>query len=141
MTKNRLKLYRGLSAEDFSLISEEVLKENKAVWKSLLENRLLGIFDYPLDLDKPIRNLQKNLRLERQYFTDSREIAEGYAKKVGGILVEISVPLKDVLKHFELEFQNFTQRKTNFEVVYCIRGKVLAEHNEKWKLKVKKIKK
>jgi hypothetical protein len=141
MSKDRLKLYRGLSAEDFSLISEEVLKENKAVWKSLLENRLLGIFDYPLELDKPIRNLQKNLRLERQYFTDSKEIAEGYAKKVGGILVEISVSLKDVLKHFELEFQNFAQRKTKFEVVYCIRGKVLAEYNEKWKLKVKKIKK
>lgn len=141
MSKDRLKLYRGLSAEDFSLISEEVLKENKAVWKSLLENRLLGIFDYPLELDKPIRNLQKNLRLERQYFTDSREIAEGYAKKVGGILVEISVPLKDVLRHFELEFQNFAQRKTKLEVVYCIRGKVLAESKEKWKLKVKKIKK
>jgi hypothetical protein len=55
--------------------------------------------------------------------------------------VELSVPLKDVLKHFDLEFQNFAQRKTNFEVVYCIRGKVLAEHKEKWKLKVKKNKK
>jgi hypothetical protein len=54
MSKDRLKLYRGLSAEEFSLISEEVLKENKAVWKSLLESRLLGKFEYPVELDKPI---------------------------------------------------------------------------------------
>ena len=98
------------------------MKGNKKLWRSILAKWLLGSIGYPLEMDRDLKRLQKNLRLERPYFADSRDMAEGYAKKVKGILMEISVPLKDVLNHFDLEFQNFTQRKFRFEIVYCVRG-------------------
>jgi hypothetical protein len=133
-----LKLYRGLSSSEFNIATEEVFKQNKNSWASILENRLKGDFKYPQNLDRSITTLHKNLRLEYQYFTDSKEIAEGYAKKVGGLLVEIAVPLKDVLEHFDIEFQNFSRRKKNFEIVYCVKGSILAKQGKKWRLKVGK---
>ncbi len=133
-----LKLYRGISAVDFNLATDDVFKENKKVWSSILEHRLNGDFDYPHELDRPITTLHKKLRLEFQYFTDSKAIAEGYAKKVGGLLVELAVPIQDVIKHFDIEFQNFGRRKKQFEIVYCIKGSTLAKYGKRWRLKLQR---
>ncbi len=135
MKVNSLKLYRGISADEFNLATDDVFKENKKVWSSILEHRLNGDFDYPNHLDRSITTLHKNLRLEYQYFTDSKVIAEGYARKVGGLLVELSVPLNDVLKHFDIEFQNYGRRKRQFEIVYCVKGSTLAKFGKRWRLK------
>jgi hypothetical protein len=135
MAKKILKLYRGLSSDELILATDDVFKENKKVWSSILEHRLNEDFDYPQELDRPITTLHKNLRLEYQYFTDAKLIAEGYARKVGGLLVELSVPLNDVLKHFDIEFQNFGRRKKQFEIVYCVKGSTLAKYGQRWRLK------
>lgn len=138
MKRKILKLYRGLSANEFNLASEKVFRENKKVWSAILEYRLKGDLDYPRHLDRSITSLHKNLRLEHQYFTDSKVIAEGYAKKVGGLLVELNVPAKDVLEYFDIEFQNFGRRKKQFEIVYCVKGSLLAKFGKRWGLKVRK---
>lgn len=130
-----LKLYRGISAVEFNFASDEAFKKNKKVWASILEHRVKGDFNYPHELDKDINTLHKSLRLEYQYFTDNKTIAEGYAKKVGGLLVELSVPLKDVVELFDIEFQNFGRRKKQFEIVYCIKGSILAKYGKRWRLK------
>lgn len=135
-----LKLYRGLSSDEFHLATEDVFKGNKNAWASILENRASGDFGYPASLDQSITRLHKNLRLEYQYFTDARQIAEGYARKVGGILVELNVPLTDVLEYFDVEFQNFSRRKKKFEIVYCVKGSILAKKGRRWKLKIVKVK-
>jgi hypothetical protein len=135
MAKGILKLYRGLSSDEFNVAAAELFKENKKAWFLILEHRLNGDFDYPRELDRPITTLRKNLRLEYQYFTDSKVIAEVYARKVGGLLVELSVPLSDVLKHFDIEFQNFGRRKKQFEIVYCVKGSTLAKYGKRWRLK------
>jgi hypothetical protein len=130
-----LKLYRGLSSEEFNHATDELFKQNKKVWASILVHRLKGDFKYPQQLDRSINALHKNLRLEYQYFTDSKVIAEGYARKVGGLLVELAVSLNDVLKHFDIEFQNFSRRKKQFEIVYCVKGSTLAKYGRRWRLK------
>lgn len=135
-----LKLYRGLSAEEFQLATDEILKANKAAWTAILSRRAEGNFSYPVDLDKSITALHKSLRYENQYFTDARDIAEGYARKVGGLLVELTVPLADVLKAFDVEFQNYGQRKSRFEIVYRVKGSDLAKNAKRWTLEVRKLK-
>lgn len=134
-----LKLYRGVSASEFNLVSEKLLRKNRDVWRLILSSRAKGNFKFPSDLSKEIIELHSNLRLEKQYFTDSKAIAQSYARKVGGLLIELSVPTSEILKHFSLEFQNFGLRKKNFEIVYCVPGKILNRHRERWKLKVKKL--
>lgn len=136
MSRRRLKLYRGLSSAEFNLVTDEIFKQNKKVWSSILERRLNRDFNYPHELDRQILTLHKNLRLEYQYFTDSKTIAESYARKVGGLLVELSVPFDDILKDFKIEFQNFGRRKKQFEIVYCVKGSILTKNRKKWKLKV-----
>lgn len=135
-----LKLYRGLSSDEFRLATDKLFAQNKKAWSSIIDRRAKNEFKYPQELDRSITALHKNLRLEYQYFTDSRPIAEGYARKVGGLLVELSVPLKDILKYFDIEFQNFGRRKKQFEIVYCVKGSVLAKHGKRWKLKTAKKK-
>ena len=135
-----LKLYRGLSSDEFNLATDEVFERNKETWASIINRRVEGDFEYPQELDRSITLLHKNLRLEYQYFTDSKSIAESYARKVGGLLVELSVPLKDVLEYFDIEFQNFGRRKKQFEIVYCVKGSILAAQSERWKLKTTKKK-
>jgi hypothetical protein len=140
MASKVLKLYRGLSSEDLYFATNEVLKQNKRTWSSILYYRVNGNFKYPEQLDRSIIDLHKNSRLEYQYFTDSKIIAEGYARKIGGILVELSVPFNDVLKHFDIEFQNFGRRKKQFEIVYCVKGTTIAKYDKQWRLKVQKKK-
>jgi hypothetical protein len=130
-----LKLYRGLSSDEFNLATDDVFKENKKAWASILARRVRRDFEYPQELNRSITALHKNLRLEYQYFTDAKPIAEGYAKKVGGLLVEVSVPVEEVLEFFDIEFQNFGRRKKQFEIVYCIKGSILAKYGKRWKLK------
>ncbi|WP_413289223.1 hypothetical protein [Bdellovibrio sp. HCB337] len=140
MAGKNLKLYRGLSSDEFSLATDGVFAQNKQAWATILERRVKSDFKYPQELDRSIISLHKNLRLEYQYFTDTKSIAEGYARKVGGLLVELSVPLKDVLEYFDIEFQNFSRRKRQFEIVYCVKGSILAKHNKRWKLKTERKK-
>lgn len=135
MAKKILKLYRGLSSDEFNLATDEVFRQNRDTWASILAHRVKGNFKYPPQLDRSISALHKNLRLEYQYFTDSKVIAEGYARKVGGLLVELSVPLNEVLKSCDIEFQNFGRRKKKFEIVYCVNGSTLAKHGKRWRLK------
>jgi hypothetical protein len=110
-----LKLYRGLSSDEFNLATDKVFEQNKKAWASIIDRRAKGDFKYPHELDRSITTLHKNLRLEYQYFTDSKPIAEGYARKVGGLLVQLSVPLKDILQYFDIEFQSFGRRKKQFD--------------------------
>lgn len=140
MSKKILKLYRGISSAEFNFATEEVIKLNKETWSSILALRVKGNFKFPENLASPIRELHKNLRLEYQYFTDLKVVAEGYARKVGGLLMEISVPVEDVLKYFDTEFQNFSQRKKQFEIVYRVQGSILAQQKTKWRLKVRRKK-
>lgn len=140
MPSPTLKLYRGLSSDEFHLATDEVFNGNKSAWAAILTHRAKGDLKYPASLDKSITSLHKNLRLEYQYFTDSKSIAEGYARKVGGLLVELTVPVKDVLEHFDIEFQNFGRRKKQFELVYCVRGSALVRYKKQWRLKVEKKK-
>jgi len=131
-----LKLYHGLSSDGFNLATDEVFEQNKKAWASIIDRRAKNDFKYPQELDRSITSLHKNLCLEYQYFTDSKPIAEGYARKVGGLLVELSVPLKDILEYFDIEFQNFSRRKKQFEIVYCVKGSTLAKNGKKWRIKV-----
>lgn len=130
-----LKLYRGLSSSEFNIATDKVLKKNKKTWSLILKERAKGNFDYPENLNKNIVNLHTDLRLEYQYFTDSKTIATAYASKVSGTLIEISVSIKDLLQHFDIEFQNFGRRKKRFEIVYCVKGSLLAKYSKRWKLK------
>lgn len=132
-----LKLYRGLSSSEFNLATPEVFRENRKAWATILAHRVNGDFKYPSEFDRTITKLHKNLRLEYQYFTDTKNIAEGYARKVGGLLIEISVPLEDILQHFDIEFQNFGRRKKLFEIVYCVQGSTLVKFQTHWKLKTR----
>jgi hypothetical protein len=140
MAEARLKLYRGLSATEFQAASKKLFAENRKTWRSILEHRVRGDFNFPKELDKAITVLHTKLRFEHQYFTDSKSIAEGYAKKVSGIVVEVSVPLNEVIKYFDIEFQNFGRRKKCFEIVYGVKGSILAKFAKSWGLRVRKKK-
>lgn len=140
MNKGSLKLYRGLSADEFNLASETLVRENRRIWSSIIERRAKGYFEYPHTLDKAITMLHKNLRLEYQHFTDSKSIARNYARKMNGLVIELAVPIKDLLSHFDIEFQNFGRRKKQFEVVYCVKGSVLKKYSRRWRLKVGRAK-
>lgn len=140
MKKMALTLYRGLSSSEFNAASEALLRENRQTWRQIIERRTKGKFDYPETLNKDIAKLHRNLRLERQYFTDSKVIAETYAKKVGGLIVEMIVPVNDIVNHFDIEFQNFGRRKKQFEIVYCVKGSLLNRFSRRWRLKVRRMK-
>ena len=134
-----IKLYRGVSATDYKLASASLIDQNRKLWRDILQLRSVGDFNFPKELSQEINKLQRNQKLERQYFTDRKEIARSYAAEVNGLLVEITVPIVDVLKNFNLEFQNFGLRKKTFEIVYCVPGKVLNRRQTDWKMRVRKI--
>ncbi len=133
-----MKLYRGLKAVEYKEYSSEVLKKYRSNWQKILRLREKGDLDYPHDLNKDIGTLKKHEHLVRQYFTDDKKTAERYAKEQKGVLVEIDVPIGDILEHFILEFQNYTKRKERFEITYIVRGKDLVKYAESWKLRVSK---
>jgi|GEM_PF-1610611 len=130
-----MKLYRGIKASEFSLLTPAIAKTLESTWKQILRERSRGNLRYPERHNEKILEAAKLGRLQRQHFTDNREIALAYAKANGGMLVEIDVPVAQVLKNFTLEFQNFSQRKKNFEVVYVVDSSSLSKNSRRWKLK------
>lgn len=138
MRKSVVKLYRGISADEFTLATEDLLTENRKTWSRIIENRANGDFSYPHDLNQAITQLHKRTRFEYQYFTDRKLIAQEYVRRVGGLLIELTVPAKDVIHYFDIEFQNFSRRKTSFEIVYRIKGSILSRHAKKWRLQVRR---
>lgn len=133
-----MKLYRGLKRNEVQLYSPAVQKRVWESWSKVLQKRERGDFFYPTELDVEILSLEKLGRLSYQHFSDDARTAVAYAKKEGGIVIEIDVPLPDIKKCFMLEFQNFSKRKQRFEVVYIVRGADLYRYSKKWKIKVKK---
>jgi len=130
-----MKLYRGIKTREYR---EKISRQYENNWRKILKERAKGNFRYPLELDNTIKDLFKFQPLERQNFTDNKEIAEKYAKEEKGLLIEISVPIKEITKHFTLEFQNYAKRRKVFEIVYVVNGSDLAKNRKKWNLKVRK---
>lgn len=134
-----MKLYRGIKASEFSLFTPEAARELKSTWKEILNDRARGNFRYPARSNEKILQAARLVRLQRQHFTDNKAIALAYAKANGGMLVEIDVPVAQILEKFTIEFQNFSQRKKKFEVVYVVDSSSLAKHSRRWKLKTRSL--
>lgn len=130
-----MKLYRGLKSSEFKMFSEDAALELRNLWSAVLNKRSKGDWTFPNELNEDILLGEKLLRLQRQHFTDRRDIALGYATENNGALIEIDVSKKDILDHFRIEFQNFGKRKKSFEIVYVIDSSILFRNRRKWKLK------
>ncbi|MGZ3721818.1 MAG: hypothetical protein ACXVA9_02730 [Bdellovibrionales bacterium] len=130
-----MKLYRGIKADEYAPFSPELSKQLRATWKPILESREDGDFSYPDEINGEILEAAKLTRLQRQHFTDNQAIAESYARENDGLLIELEIPIADVLQYFTIEFQKFAQRKKNFEIVYAIDAENLFSMSKKWKLK------
>lgn len=137
--KTILKLYRGIKSNEFSHFSPAVSGKLRKAWARILRSRLDGDFRYPDQLNSEILSASRLVRLQRQHFTDNKEIALNYARQNAGLLVEIQVPLSDLLDKFTIEFQNFSMRKKQFEIVYVVDSSVLFKSATKWKLKSKRL--
>jgi hypothetical protein len=136
-----MKLYRGIKAQGYLPFTPENSEFLKNTWETLISERAQGDFDYPEELNQDILEASKLVRLQRQYFTDNKEIALSYAKDHEGVLIEIDVSVPDILESFTLEFQKFAQRRQSFEIVYGIDAAKLFSFSKKWKLKAKNIEK
>lgn len=134
-----MKLYRGIKSNEYKEITKDILEEFNQGWEKILKIRGSGNFKYPNELNEVILNLFKHQYLVRQYFTDDKKIAESYAKKENGLMLKIDVPIKNILKFFILEFQNYPNRKKSFEVTYIVKGRDLIANSKKWNLKIQKI--
>ncbi len=134
-----MKLYRGIKSREFSHFSTEVASNLQSTWSEILKKRSRGDFSYPNDFNKKILAAAKLVRLQRQHFTDNKDIAARYAKTNNGVLVEVDVPTKEIIDHFTIEFQNFNQRKRAFEIVYVVDSSKLLANSRKWKLKTRNM--
>lgn len=132
-----MKLYRGIKALEFSHFPKNIAAHLKDTWRLVLEQRADGDFSYPEDLNEEILEAYQLTRLQRQHFTDDKEIAAEYADVNNGLLIEIDVPIDAILEHFTIEFQKFAQRRKNFEIVYVVDASTLTSFSKKWKLKTK----
>ena len=131
-----MKLYRGIKTTEFLSNSPAERLAIKKLWLQLLQRREKRNFIYPESSNKDLINALHFSRLERQYFTDRKEIAQAYAKSNQGILVEIELPVEEIQKHFRVEFQNFAQRRKSFELVYVVDSPVLEKYSKKWGLRI-----
>lgn len=131
-----MKLYRGLKSSEFKPYSSEIDNDLKGVWRAILSRRSKGNWSFPEHLAEDVLRAEKLLRLQRQHFTDRKDIALSYAKANKGALVEIEVSQEDILSKFRIEFQNFGRRKKSFEIVYVVDAGILHKQRKKWKLKV-----
>jgi hypothetical protein len=131
-----MKLYRGIKTMEFTEGSKAIQEAVQSGWSKILKLRSAGNLKYPKQLDSLISELFKLQPLTRQYFTDNKKIAAAYAKKEHGVLIEIDLSIKDILAHFTIEFQNYSKRKSQFEIVYMIKGSDLSKNARKWKLKI-----
>jgi len=135
-----IKLYRGMASDVLNLHDRSHFNKQKKFLHWILALRSSGKMQYPDFLDEQVQAFEKLLRTERQHFTDDREIARSYAKKNKGILIEVVVPIHEVVKHFRIEFQNYGKRKKKFELVYVVDGSLLKKNSSRWKLKVRHLK-
>lgn len=133
-----MKLYRGITSPEYLEHTEEVESRFKDGWRKILEYREKGDLSYPEELNDIVIELYKTQSLTRQYFTDNKAITEKYIKSDGGLIVEIDVPVEDILNYFVIEFQNYSKRRDQFEVTYLVHGKVLLENKERWKMQISK---
>lgn len=131
-----MKLYRGIRAKEFIHFTPEAVHHLRSTWRKLLKNRASGDFSYPDNLNEEILIAAQLVRLQRQHFTDQKDIAFDYAKANDGLLVEIDAPISDVVEHFNIEFQKFAQRRDKFELVYAVNAEILCSNIKKWKMKV-----
>jgi hypothetical protein len=82
-----MKLYRGMRAKEFAHFTPEIAASLRATWKEILSDRARGDYTYPDELNAEILEASQLSRLQRQYFTDDKEVALSYAKDQGGILI------------------------------------------------------
>lgn len=133
-----MKLYRGISSEDYNEFDKKHQSTYFNNWEIILAIRESGDMDYPERLNSVIIELYKKEYLNRQYFTDRREIAARYAKETNGVLLNINISVSDILRYFILEFQNYSKRRKVFEIVYIVKGQDLFANAKEWHLKVEK---
>lgn len=133
-----MKLYRGITSKEYIEHSEQIENRFKDGWRKILEYREKGDLSYPEELNDIVIDLYKIQSLTRQYFTDNKTITEKYIKSEGGVIIEIDVPMEDVLNYFIIEFQNYSKRRDQFEVTYLVHSKNLLENRSKWKMQVLK---
>jgi hypothetical protein len=133
-----MKLYRGITSKEYLEHTEEIESCFNDGWRKILEYRDKGDLSYPEELNDVVIELYKTQSLTRQYFTDNKAITEQYIKSEGGVIIEIDVPVEDILNHFIIEFQNYSKRRDRFEVTYLVHGKILLENKDSWKLQVSK---
>lgn len=130
-----MKLYRGINAQEFSHFTPEIALVLKNTWRSILETRADGDFRYPEEMNEEILEASRLARLQRQNFTDDKDIAFKYAQAKGGVLIEVDVSIDDIVNNFTIELQKFAQRKKSFEIVYVVDSEILFLSAKKWKLK------
>lgn len=133
-----MKLYRGITSKEYLEHTSEMENRFKEGWRKILERRVQGDLSYPEELNDIVLELNKTQPLTRQHFTDNKTITENYIRSEDGLLIEIDVPLEDILNYFVIEFQNYSKRRDQFEITYLVQGKVLFEKKNKWKMKILK---
>ncbi len=133
-----MKLYRGLKSSEYKEFNSKILTNLSRAWNKIIKIREKS-HKYPGKLNSIINNLFNHERLIFQNFTDNKKIAESYTRREKGILLEINVPIKDIIKYFKIEFQNYTKRRKLFELIYVVKGIDLSKNSKKWKLKIKKF--
>ncbi|MAZ40700.1 hypothetical protein CL654_01095 [bacterium] len=131
-----LKLYRGIKSSEFTHKDKEVEEKFNEGWLEILRRRAQGDLSYPEDLNSIVTKMFKIQPFTRQYFTDREEIAKSYAKKEHGSLITLEIPLKEILKYFVIEFQNYPKRKQQFDVVYIIKGTDLFKKSKDWNISI-----
>ena len=131
-----MKLYRGITSKEYLEHTEEIENRFKDGWRQILEYRNRGNLSYPEELNDVVIELYKTQSLTRQYFTDNKAITEQYIKTEGGLVIEIDVPINEILNHFVIEFQNYSKRRDRFEVTYLVHGKTLFENKDSWKMQI-----
>lgn len=134
-----MELYRGIKNSDVllkNLKTETLLVDG---WRKILDKRSCKDLSYPEEMNELILKLSKSRRLNRQTFTNNKDIAESYTKSNSGALIQIDIEVDDILEYFVLEFQNFAKRRKRFEIVYEVSGIELARNAEKWELRVNKF--
>lgn len=120
-----MKLYRSLKQP---FVLENETSQHHSLKLTLLQKRAQGDFAYPEALNSPIIERHKSWADRFQYFTDNKEIAQKY----GSYILEIDVTPEELIEHFIVEIQHYTNRKKDFQLVYVIDPKTLAKNIDKW---------
>lgn len=127
-----ITLYRGIKNNEFLFLNTSRYTKLQNQWKKIISYKLEHN-SYPEDMNSEIIELHKENKLCTQDFTDNLEIAKQYSD---GKIISITVPLEDLCNYFTADFQNFKDRKNNFEIVYTVRGVDLFKKHIDWKFKL-----